>query len=223
MHGTRSGAAPPPADSRPDLPLSGLSPSDLRGPDPAPPDVPPPDFPPPDLPPPDHPAGIQVLRLADRDATLRRATGSGDARVHGWLVNDLSFALAAPPAFDAPGFGAQARADRVCAAVSAICDIGPRDTLEGMLAAQMIAVQSATLDSLRRAAEPAAADWIAPPACSASSSVRCGCAKTAATRSSPAASPDATPPMPPGVRPAPGSLPPRGLRPPGKCSGSGRV
>ena len=38
-----------------------------------------------------------------------------------------------------PGFGKQARADRVCAAVSAICDIGPRDTLEGMLAAQMIA------------------------------------------------------------------------------------
>lgn len=57
-----------------------------------------------------------------------------------------------------PGFGAQARADRVCAAVSAMCDIGPRDTLEGMLAAQMIAVHSAALDSLRRAAEPAAAD-----------------------------------------------------------------
>ena len=55
-----------------------------------------------------------------------------------------------------PGFGAQARADRVCAAVSAMCDIGPRDTLEGMLAAQMIAVHSAALDSLRRAAEPAA-------------------------------------------------------------------
>jgi hypothetical protein len=51
-----------------------------------------------------------------------------------------------------PGFGAQARADRVCAAVSAMCDIGPRDTLEGMLAAQMIAVYSAALDSLRRAA-----------------------------------------------------------------------
>ena len=103
----------------------------------------------PDLPPP----GIQVLRLADRDATLRRATGSADARVHGWLVNDLSFALNAPPAFNG-----QARADRVCAAVAAMCDIGPRDTLEGMLAAQMVAVHSAALDSLRRAAEPNSAD-----------------------------------------------------------------
>jgi len=103
-----------------------------------------------DLPPP----GIQVLRLADRDATLRRATGSADARVHGWLVNDLSFALNMPPALlDGP-----ARADRVCAAVSAMCDIGPRDTLEGMLAAQMVAVHSAALDSLRRAAEPDSAD-----------------------------------------------------------------
>ncbi|MFT5485658.1 MAG: hypothetical protein ACI9JL_000154 [Paracoccaceae bacterium] len=107
--------------------------------------------------------GIQVLRLADRDATLRRATGSADARVHGWLVNDLSFALNMPPALDAPGldttgYGGQARADRVCAAVSAMCDIAPRDTLEGMLAVQMVAVHSAALDSLRRAAEPDAAD-----------------------------------------------------------------
>lgn len=116
---------------------------------------------PPD-PPPDPPSesvsGIQVLRLADRDATLRRATGSADARVHGWLVNDLSFALAMPPVLDAPGQGVQARADRVCAAVSAMCDIAPRDTLEGMLAAQMVAVHSAALDSLRRAAEADAAD-----------------------------------------------------------------
>ncbi|CAN0548959.1 unnamed protein product, partial [Laminaria digitata] len=93
---------------------------------------------------------------------LRRATGSDDARVHGWLVNDLSFALNMPPALDGPGFDGkgdhQARADRVCAAISAMCDIAPRDTLEGMLAAQMVAVHSAALDSLRRAAEPVAAD-----------------------------------------------------------------
>jgi hypothetical protein len=103
------------------------------------------------------PAGLQVLRLADRDATLRRATGSGDARVQGWLVNDLSFALSMPPALDTPGLGPHARADRVCAAVAAMGDIGPRDTLEGMLAAQMVAVHAAALDSLRRAAEPVAA------------------------------------------------------------------
>jgi hypothetical protein len=102
---------------------------------------------------PDLSPDIQVLRLADRDATLRRATGSDDARVHDWLVNDLSFALNMPPVLDAT-----ARADRVCAAVSAMCDIGPRDTLEGMLAAQMVAVHSAALDNLRRAAEPDAAD-----------------------------------------------------------------
>ena len=130
------------------------------------PDLSPPDHTQPNTPPdpaPDPVPGIQVLRLADRDATLRRATGSADARVHGWLVNDLSFALNTPPALDAfnpngPGSDGQARADRVCAAVSAMCDIGPRDTLEGMLAAQMIAVHSAALDSLRRAAEACAAD-----------------------------------------------------------------
>lgn len=131
------------------------------------PDVPAPDFTPPDRPPadpspdssrPDHlhagptAPGIRVLHLADRDATLTRATGSADARVHGWLVNDLSFALTAPPAL------AAATEDRVCAAVSAMCDIAPRDTLEGMLAAQMVAVHSAALDSLRRAAEASAAD-----------------------------------------------------------------
>lgn len=113
--------------------------------------------PPSDPPPPDSPPGpspdIQVLRLADRAATLRRATGSDDARVHDWLVNDLSFALNMSPVLDTP-----ARADRVCAAVSAMCDIGPRDTLEGMLAAQMVAVHSAALDCLRRSAEPISAD-----------------------------------------------------------------
>ena len=56
---------------------------------------------------PDLSPDIQVLRLADRDATLRRATGSDDARVHDWLVNDLSFALNMPPVLDAT-----ARADR---------------------------------------------------------------------------------------------------------------
>lgn len=105
-----------------------------------------------------HPPGLRVLELADRDATLARATGSADARVHGWLVNDLSFALNTPPALAGPAHDPQAAEDRVCAAVSAMCDIAPRDTLEGMLAAQMVAVHSAALDSLRRAAETSAAD-----------------------------------------------------------------
>lgn len=118
-------------------------------------------------PPPRPSPTLQILRLADREATLTRATGSGDARVHGWLVNDLSFALATPPALDGsggsggqggPGIDGRAREDRVCAAVSALCDIAPRDTLEGMLAAQMVAVHSASLDCLRRAAEAGAAD-----------------------------------------------------------------
>lgn len=107
----------------------------------------------PDCPPNTPPATTRVLRLADRDATLRRATGSDDARVHGWLVNDVAGALALPPALDTA-----AREDRVCAAVSAMCAIAPRDAIEGMLAAQMVAVHSAALDCLRRAAEPVAAD-----------------------------------------------------------------
>ena len=94
-----------------------------------------------------------MLRLADRDATLRRATGSDDARVHGWLVNDVAAALA-----PSPGLDTAAREDRVCAAVSAMCAIAPRDAIEGMLAAQMVAVHSAALDCLRRAADPVAAD-----------------------------------------------------------------
>lgn len=127
----------PPTDPPTDPPLSNHLPSDPSPPGPAP----------------DSSPDIQVLRLADRDATLRRATGSDDARVHDWLVNDLSFALNMSPVLDAP-----ARADRVWAAVSAMCDIGPRDTLEGMLAAQMVAVHSAALDCLRRSAEPVSAD-----------------------------------------------------------------
>jgi len=93
---------------------------------------------------------LRELRLADRDATLRRATGSDDARVHDWLVNDVAFALTSPPAL-----GDAARQDRVCAALTALCDIAPRDAIEGMLAAQMVAVHSASLDCLRRAADPA--------------------------------------------------------------------
>lgn len=134
----------------PDLPRSDLPPP---GP-PADPDFL--DAPTAESPPAETPAPspeTRVLRLADRDATLRRATGSDDARVHGWLVNDVAGALALPPALDTA-----AREDRVCAAVSAMCAIAPRDPIEGMLAAQMVAVHSAALDCLRRAAEPVAAD-----------------------------------------------------------------
>lgn len=98
-------------------------------------------------------SGLRVLRLADREATLTRATGSADTRVHDWLVNDVAFALTAPPAL-----GDGARQDRVCAAVTALCDIAPRDAIEGMLATQMVAVHSAALDCLRRAADPVSGD-----------------------------------------------------------------
>lgn len=142
-----------PSDSTFDSPLSGYPPSDPPPPGVSRPDARPGPAPGPAPDPSPGPSpDIQVLRLADRAATLRRATGSDDARVHDWLVNDLSFALNMSPVLDTP-----ARADRVCAAVSAMCDIGPRDTLEGMLAAQMVAVHSAALDCLRRAAEPVSA------------------------------------------------------------------
>jgi len=150
-------AAGSPSESTFDSPLSGYPPSDPPPPGVSRPDARPDARPgPAPGPAPDPSPGpspdIQVLRLADRAATLNRATGSDDTRVHDWLVNDLSFALNMSPVLDTP-----ARADRVCAAVSAMCDIGPRDTLEGMLAAQMVAVHSAALDCLRRAAEPVAA------------------------------------------------------------------
>lgn len=99
------------------------------------------------------PTQRRVLRLADRDATLRRATGSDDPRVHDWLVNELSAALNMAPALDS-----EDRENRVWASVSALCDIAPRDTMEGMLATQMVALHSAALGCLRRAAAPVAAD-----------------------------------------------------------------
>ena len=109
-----------------------------------------------------------AVRLADRAATLARATGSTDARVQGWLVGDLAPVLArtAPPEtggarLAAPGAGAdagpapgQSPDDRLIAAVSALCEISPRDAMEGMLAAQMVAVHASALDCLRSAAAP---------------------------------------------------------------------
>lgn len=153
MHGPRFAAEAAADHTAPNVTNTDFTSPDLRTAD-LPPADPSLDNSKPDRSPAAPPApGIRVLHLADRDATLTRATGSADARVHGWLVNDLSFALATPPAL-----GDAATEDRVCAAVSAMCDIAPRDTLEGMLAAQMVAVHSAALDSLRRAAEASAAD-----------------------------------------------------------------
>lgn len=115
----------------------------------------------PDLPPAPPPRAVRILPLADREATLARATGSADARVQGWLVNDLAISLNMPPSPAGPArgdTGSLAPEDRVYAAVSALCDIAPRDTLEGMLAAQMVAVHSAATDCLRRAADGDAVD-----------------------------------------------------------------
>ena len=59
---------------------------------------------------------------------------------------------AALPEPDGPHLPAQSPEDRVFAALSALSEIGPRDAMEGMLAAQMVAVHASALDCLRGAA-----------------------------------------------------------------------
>ena len=144
-------AGPAPAASEPDSGTPETPPPGTRTPDIRTPEIRTPE--------------IRTLRLADRDATLARATGSADARVHGWLVNDVARALGpvdvTAGAADAPDREARhipEGADRLCAAVSAMCDIAPRDTIEGMLAAQMVAAHAAALGCLRRAAAPDTGD-----------------------------------------------------------------
>ncbi len=50
-----------------------------------------------------------------------------------------------------PSFGPRGGTDNIVTAVSALADIGPRSVLEGMLAAQMIAVHSAAMKAMGRA------------------------------------------------------------------------
>lgn len=76
--------------------------------------------------------------------------------MQGWLVDDLAPILSrtAPPMAEGPHLPAQSPEDRVFAALSALSEISPRDAMEGMLAAQMVAVHASALDCLRSAAAP---------------------------------------------------------------------
>ena len=50
-----------------------------------------------------------------------------------------------------PSFGSRGRTENIVTAVSVLADIGPRSPIEGMLAAQMVAVHSAAMEAMGRA------------------------------------------------------------------------
>ena len=50
-----------------------------------------------------------------------------------------------------PSFGSRGRTENIVTAVSVLADIGPRSPIEGMLAAQMMAVHSAAMEAMGRA------------------------------------------------------------------------
>src|SRR4051794_23717872 len=74
-------------------------------------------------------------------------SGSGDFTLH---LLDQALKAACYGRNPEPGFAALRRA----AIAAALKDIAPRDPLEGMLAAQLVAVHNAAMDCLRHAFHP---------------------------------------------------------------------
>jgi len=76
-------------------------------------------------------------------------TGASDARLAHRLLTQLAESLWLPE-----GLSDEEKLDRIQAAAAALEGLRPRDVLEGMLAAQMVATHSAAMDCLRRAGSP---------------------------------------------------------------------
>ena len=79
---------------------------------------------------------------------LAAISGSESARFRTTLLNDLRAAVLPP------GMAEDARTARLGAALDAMRGFGPRDEVEGMLAAQAVALHHGTMDALRRAMTP---------------------------------------------------------------------
>lgn len=74
----------------------------------------------------------------------REVTGSVDARLESQLAGTL---------WMPPGISDEERARRISAAVAALRGLAPRDELEGMRAAQMVATHCAAMECLARAVQ----------------------------------------------------------------------
>jgi len=87
-----------------------------------------------------------VARKAGRDIEPAAATGTNAKPLQVHLAHEVVQTLRLPD-----GLGEDEKCRRVNSAIAMLKGIEPRGTLEGMLAAQMIATHSAAMDCLRRA------------------------------------------------------------------------
>ncbi len=90
--------------------------------------------------------GGALVVAAEAIGAPAEITGSADARLAGRIVSQLAEALWLPA-----GLSAAEQRERMEAALAALKGLAPRDELEGLLAAQMVATHGAAMDCLRRA------------------------------------------------------------------------
>lgn len=77
---------------------------------------------------------------------LEQATGTKAPQLQQWLINQVNAALCLPE-----GLPEHEHRSRIQAAISLLQGIGPRDEIEGMLAAQMVATHNAAMKCLEQA------------------------------------------------------------------------
>ena len=94
------------------------------------------------------PGVIQVRHPSEQTGDLRFLGGSASDAFNTILANQVTNALWLARADE------DERQKRMSAAVAGLAGIGPRDELEGMLAGQLIAAHSATMECYRRAMMP---------------------------------------------------------------------
>ncbi len=96
---------------------------------------------------------LVIGRPEDREpeggTNLKRAGGSASRTFNNVLINATLAALWCPP-----GIPEQAKGDRRAAAIHALMGFEPQDEIEGMLAAQAVAMHHASMECLRRAMIP---------------------------------------------------------------------
>src|SRR5690348_8499131 len=91
---------------------------------------------------------LRVGKPEDGAGRLKSIGGSQDDTFNNVLANQVVSALWLNRTND--GY----RGEQKAAAISSLMGIGPKDEIEGMLAAQMVAIHSASMECLRRAMIP---------------------------------------------------------------------